>query len=714
MAIIYGKNTAVDYAAGNIASFGKSYSRMGAAPLDMYEVWYDYDKLVEYASYRGNDAAGNKVYDNNTEVVDTSAVTSYVGQKVAYVNETEGKIYHYSIELDGTLKQLGADPLNVEALTSKDEGKIPKAFYVVDSAAEGEEGTEGYKPEVGHVEIRWVTPETFEDTNTTTTLEAADKSIDVSATKNDTINKDYKVKVNISEEEGNNLSLKEDGLYVNVPEVAHPEYAIRKEEKEGYEGVYHLTKDGTDVDVAIEVPKVIIPEQTDYTVTCEDSDHEATDDAPAFKRHTLKQLGNTICTIDIPKELVVSSGEVVVATEADKEKDANVLVGETYIKLVIANQEEKPLYIAAKDLVDVYTGDSTDSAEVTVSADNKITAKVKISAKEGNSLEIIETDGEEGLYVNAPVLPTSADAVVANQYVTAVDQKDGKVTVSRKQISYNELADLPTIPGQDDFGVLTLTGENAIEVSGDQDKVVKLLIDEANKGNVTLTQTAAGLKAEVELPTIPPIEIADSVDKTLPTENKPVTDKVIASLAAEGHTITPTVLEVVTKAGWDKITNAGEGQTAVRLISQSEIDKLAKLNLDNGEITISGSVNASQVKELYDTVVNIVKGSTSDLDPDTEGDQLGLGIEKGAQVNIIEAVALPDAVLAISDKQVNIPAAVAGKFGVIKGGDETVANEVSIGENGIGKVAKVSTDSLVNGELELVLNGGKATGKANA
>ena len=45
MAIIYGKNTAVDYAAGNLASFGKSYSRMGAAPLDMYEVWYNLEEL---------------------------------------------------------------------------------------------------------------------------------------------------------------------------------------------------------------------------------------------------------------------------------------------------------------------------------------------------------------------------------------------------------------------------------------------------------------------------------------------------------------------------------------------------------------------------------------------------------------------------------------------------------------------------------------------
>jgi hypothetical protein len=78
--------------------------------------------------------------------------------------------------------------------------------------------------------------------------------------------------------------------------------------------------------------------------------------------------------------------------------------------------------------------------------------------------------------------------------------------------------------------------------------------------------------------------------------------------------------------------------SGLRFINQTEIDKLAKLNLDNGEITISGSVNASQVKELYNTVVNIVKGSTADLDPDVEGAQNGLGVEEGAEVNIIEEI----------------------------------------------------------------------------
>lgn len=78
----------------------------------------------------------------------------------------------------------------------------------------------------------------------------------------------------------------------------------------------------------------------------------------------------------------------------------------------------------------------------------------------------------------------------------------------------------------------------------------------------------------------------------------------------------------------------------LRFINQTEINKLAKLNLDNGEITISGSVNANQVKELYNTVVNIVKGSTADLDPDTDGTQTGLGVEEGAEVNAIETISV--------------------------------------------------------------------------
>lgn len=65
----------------------------------------------------------------------------------------------------------------------------------------------------------------------------------------------------------------------------------------------------------------------------------------ALKSYTVKQGDDVIGVIDIPKDLVVSEGSVVVDPEGQE-------FG-TYIKLVIANQEA-PLYINVGTLVDIY------------------------------------------------------------------------------------------------------------------------------------------------------------------------------------------------------------------------------------------------------------------------------------------------------------------------------------------------------------------------
>lgn len=65
----------------------------------------------------------------------------------------------------------------------------------------------------------------------------------------------------------------------------------------------------------------------------------------SLKSYTVKQGGTTIATIDIPKDLVVTSGTVV--------KDPEGQEAGTYIKLVIANQAE-PLFINVGTLVDIY------------------------------------------------------------------------------------------------------------------------------------------------------------------------------------------------------------------------------------------------------------------------------------------------------------------------------------------------------------------------
>ena len=70
-----------------------------------------------------------------------------------------------------------------------------------------------------------------------------------------------------------------------------------------------------------------------------------TANAGALKSYTIKQGKTVIGVIDIPKDLVVSSGSVVKDPEGQP-------VG-TYIKLVIANQDD-PLYINVGTLVDIY------------------------------------------------------------------------------------------------------------------------------------------------------------------------------------------------------------------------------------------------------------------------------------------------------------------------------------------------------------------------
>lgn len=132
-----------------------------------------------------------------------------------------------------------------------------------------------------------------------------------------------------------------------------------------------------DVDTAIANAINAIPEQTDYTVTIE----EDTTDSTIAKRYIFKQLGGEIGRIDLAKELVVTSGSVKEVTEAGKPYDGAV-VGDKYIELVIANQD-KPIYVPAKDLVDIYTA-AAEAAEVQVaiSNENVISATLTDAVKE--------------------------------------------------------------------------------------------------------------------------------------------------------------------------------------------------------------------------------------------------------------------------------------------------------------------------------------------
>lgn len=184
-----------------------------------------------------------------------------------------------------------------------------------------------------------------------TDVEAKDNSIEVA--------NNNKIGVKISSKTGNNLSLEttagEEGLYVNVPS------------------------------------------QTNYTVALEEISGGAED--AYSKRYTVKQgaVGSqtTIGSIDIPKDMVVSSGLVVDVTfnSADNKlydgaTDVTEIikgVGGTataadagkYIRLIVANATSDRLYIAAKDLVDVYTAQQNASkVQLAIDNNNVISATI--------------------------------------------------------------------------------------------------------------------------------------------------------------------------------------------------------------------------------------------------------------------------------------------------------------------------------------------------
>lgn len=140
MAINFGKDKETLFASTDLMSFGKAFSRMAAQPLDMYEVWYDLTALENYAA---------------------SGETAYVGQKVVYI-DADNKVTHYSIEANGSLKELGTTPIGDNKSVVVDEnGTISLkgvSALAFEREVEGETVEVKFQPLMTKDGLVWVEP----------------------------------------------------------------------------------------------------------------------------------------------------------------------------------------------------------------------------------------------------------------------------------------------------------------------------------------------------------------------------------------------------------------------------------------------------------------------------------------------------------------------------------------------------------------------------
>ena len=103
-------------------------------------------------------------------------------------------------------------------------------------------------------------------------------------------------------------------------------------------------------------------------------------------------------TINIPKDMVVSGGEVKAVTTADQPYQG-AAVGDKYIELTIANATQDKIYIPVEDLVDVYTAGSgiaiSNANAVSVAVDSSNANGLYLS-REGLALRVADPRGTNG------------------------------------------------------------------------------------------------------------------------------------------------------------------------------------------------------------------------------------------------------------------------------------------------------------------------------
>lgn len=200
------------------------------------------------------------------------------------------------------------------------------------------------------------------------------------------------VKVNISTDSGNALSLTDTGLKVIIPDV--PEYSIAKADNSGdYAAVYNLTKNGV----------------------------------------------KTGASINIPKDMVVSSGSVVELAEGDVED----LAAGTYIKLVLANTNNDALYISVGSLIEYVTSGSVEGDDVFISVDpttHKVTATLDddLLDKINNAVDsdAIATKINE---LDSDIKASDPDVDGRVSVLTKVVQTDGKLT-DKAEVKLSKIA----------------------------------------------------------------------------------------------------------------------------------------------------------------------------------------------------------------------------------------------------------------------------------
>jgi hypothetical protein len=121
-----------------------------------------------------------------------------------------------------------------------------------------------------------------------------------------------------------------------------------------------------------------------------------------------------VFSIDVPTEYFLDQAKTAFVQEFAWSAETYAgstnpeLDGKPVLVMAVKGDDDTVTYsfVNVETLVDIYTGAETDSVVVAVSDDNEITAEVKVSAEEGNIIEV----KEDGLFATVEAVDISGKA----------------------------------------------------------------------------------------------------------------------------------------------------------------------------------------------------------------------------------------------------------------------------------------------------------------
>lgn len=535
--------------------------------------------------------------------------THFYGESVVVVTETDATLY--VINPDKTLKQVGKVPLgDGKSISVAADGTISMLGF-----ADADEGAQPRKKADGTIE--WVVP-------STDTVDGLQKTVAGLQSDVDAIEADYLKAADKTELEGKITTAQTD-----------------VDNLEKYVGTFEAVGEETTVIGYIDAKIGAIPEQTDYSVTVEESSPEG-----YAKAYTFKQLGNTVATVNIPKDMVVESGSVVTNPDADH-------VG-TFIKLVLANANEDELFIDVGTLIEYITGGTAADGMITVSVD-PTTHVATATINDGTvTLAKLATDvqtaiGKAHAHENAAVLEGITEEKVSTWDAA---QPNAIETVDTAQFGLDENKNLTLL----EIAMGKVTGlSDALAGKVDKAEGYRMITaDEATK----LEKLILGENGSVEVSGNIAAGNVDGLEDW-------ITNRAGTLEGLSENNLTDTLLE--------KLNGIAEG-AQVNVID--DVSEEFVITTDGKVLTLK-AVAQEKVTGLTDALagkVDKVEGkglSTNDF-TDTLLEKLN-GIEAGAQVNYVKSVTSEFAVsdageLSVASVNVNKLVQTEGEVLILNGG----------------------------------------------